>query len=80
MPANAPPEASSARLRGNSAPLRDNSAPLGDSSAPLVGNSAPFPIGSNAQAITMPANGVLYLGVNDDGFPDNRGNFQVIVR
>jgi len=45
-----------------------------------VGNSAPFPIGSNAQAITMPANGVLYLGVNDDGFPDNRGNFQVIVR
>lgn len=45
-----------------------------------VGNGAPFPIGSNNQAITMPANGVLYLGINDDGFPDNRGNFQVVVR
>ena len=45
-----------------------------------VGNSAPFPIGANSQPITMPANGVLYLGVNDDGFADNRGNFQVIVR
>lgn len=45
-----------------------------------VGNGAPFPIGSNSQAITMPANGVLYLGINDDGFADNRGNFQVVVR
>ena len=45
-----------------------------------VGNGNPFPIGSNNQAITMPANGVLYLGVNDDGFADNRGNFQVIVK
>jgi hypothetical protein len=45
-----------------------------------VGNSSPFPIGSNSTAITMPANGVLYLGINDDGFGDNRGNFQVIVR
>ena len=45
-----------------------------------VGNGAPFPIGGNNQAITMPANGVLYLGINDDGFPDNKGNFQVIVR
>jgi hypothetical protein len=45
-----------------------------------VGNGAPFPIGSNNQAITMPANGVLFLGINDDGFADNRGNFQVVVR
>ena len=45
-----------------------------------VGNGAAFPIGSNSQAITMPANGVLFLGINDDGFPDNRGNFQVVVR
>lgn len=45
-----------------------------------VGNGQPFPIGANTQPITMPANGVLYLGVNDDGFADNRGNFQVIVR
>jgi len=45
-----------------------------------VGNSAPFPIGLTSAPVTMPANGVLYLGVNDDGFGDNRGNFQVIVR
>jgi len=45
-----------------------------------VGNGTAFPLGSNQQTITMPANGVLYLGVNDDGFADNRGNFQVIVR
>ncbi|HYT68021.1 MAG TPA: hypothetical protein VEL51_16455 [Vicinamibacterales bacterium] len=45
-----------------------------------VGNGAPFPIGANSQAITMPASGVLYLGINDDGFGDNRGNFQVVVR
>jgi hypothetical protein len=24
--------------------------------------------------------GVLYLGVNDDGFPDNRGSYQVVIR
>ena len=45
-----------------------------------VGNGAPFPIGSNSQGITMPANGVLFLGINDDGFPDNKGNFQVVVK
>jgi uncharacterized protein YdbL (DUF1318 family) len=45
-----------------------------------VGNGQPFPIGANTQPITMPANGVLYLGVNDDGFADNRVNFQVVIR
>ena len=44
-----------------------------------VGNSAAFPIGANASPITMPADGVLFLGVNDDGFGDNKGNFQVVV-
>jgi hypothetical protein len=43
-------------------------------------NGEPFPLGSNQQTITMPATGVLYLGINDDGFADNKGNFQVIVR
>ncbi len=45
-----------------------------------VGNSAPFPLGSNQQTVTMPSNGVLYLGINDDEFGDNRGNFQVVVK
>ena len=45
-----------------------------------VGNSAPFPTGSGTQTITMPAAGILQLGINDDGFSDNRGNFQVVIR
>jgi hypothetical protein len=44
-----------------------------------VGNSAPFPIGSNAQGITMPANGTLMLGVNDDQHGDNSGFFSVVI-
>ena len=44
-----------------------------------IGNGAPFAIG-NQSVITAPAAGVLFLGVNDDGFGDNKGNFQVIVR
>jgi hypothetical protein len=44
-----------------------------------IGNGTPFAIG-NQPTIVAPASGVLYLGVNDDGFTDNTGNFQVIVR
>ena len=44
-----------------------------------IGNGAPFGIG-NATTIVAPASGVLFLGVNDDEFADNKGNFQVIVR
>jgi hypothetical protein len=39
----------------------------------------PFPVGLQP-TIVAPASGVLYLGVNDDGFPDNQGNFQVVIR
>lgn len=45
-----------------------------------VDNGAPFPLGSGQQSVVMPAAGVLYLGINDDGFPDNKGNFQVVIR
>jgi hypothetical protein len=45
-----------------------------------VDNGAPFPIGANTQAIVMPANGRLYVGVNDDNFNDNSGFFAVTVR
>jgi len=44
-----------------------------------IGNGAPFAIG-NQTSIVAPGAGVLFLGVNDDGFEDNKGNFQVIVR
>jgi len=40
---------------------------------------APFAIG-NQPTIVAPASGMLYLGVNDDGFGDNKGGFQVVVR
>ena len=44
-----------------------------------IGNGAPFAIG-NQPTIVAPASGVLFLGVNDDGFADNKGSFQVVVR
>jgi hypothetical protein len=43
-----------------------------------VGNSAPFVIGSQTE-LTMPANGRLMLGVNDDHYQDNTGYFTVGV-
>jgi hypothetical protein len=44
-----------------------------------VGNSAPFAIGSNRNPITMPANGQLRLGINDDNHADNTGTFVVTI-
>jgi len=44
-----------------------------------IGTGAPFPIGSNSQPITMPANGRLFLGVNDSGTSDNSGAFVVTI-
>jgi len=40
---------------------------------------APFAIG-NQSSVVAPASGVLFLGINDDGFADNQGNFQVVIR
>ena len=42
-----------------------------------VGNGAPFPIGTNTAPITMPANGPLMLGINDDVLNDNSGSYSV---
>lgn len=44
-----------------------------------VGNSQPFLVGSNTGPITMPADGQLMLGVNDDHFADNSGSFTVTI-
>jgi hypothetical protein len=43
-----------------------------------VGNGQPFLIG-NRGSVRMPANGELFLGINDDVLTDNRGNFRVLV-
>jgi hypothetical protein len=44
-----------------------------------VGNSSPFVVPANGQIITMPADGELMLGINDDKLSDNTGNFQVQI-
>jgi len=44
-----------------------------------IGNGDPFPIGDTTNAFDMPASGRLFLGVNDDHYPDNSGNFVVKV-
>lgn len=43
-----------------------------------VGNGQPFGIGDQTQ-VRMPASGELWLGVNDDAFNDNQGEFRVEV-
>jgi len=48
----------------------------------LVGKIGPSgqPFGiSNLSSVTMPAAGQLFLGVNDDGFEDNQGEFRVEI-
>jgi hypothetical protein len=45
-----------------------------------TGTTQPFPIGTQATAITMPADGTLYLGINDDFFGDNTGAFIVTIQ
>ena len=44
-----------------------------------VNSGKPFSIGNTTQAFQMPANGTLFLGVNDDHVPDNSGNFVVKI-
>lgn len=44
-----------------------------------VGNSEPFPLGEQL-TVTMPANGQLFLGINDDHTGDNQGGFRVNIQ
>lgn len=68
--------AKSQRLAPNS-PLPQNFA------GALIGrigqDGRPFPIGDQ-KSVPMPAAGVLFLGVNDDGIDDNVGEFRVEIR
>ena len=43
-----------------------------------IGNGQPFGVG-NLTSITMPAAGVLFLGINDDDLNDNSGEFRVEI-
>jgi hypothetical protein len=44
-----------------------------------IGNGPAFAIG-NQTTVAMPAAGQLFLGVNDDGFEDNLGEFRVDIQ
>jgi hypothetical protein len=44
-----------------------------------IGNGEPFAIGGTPQPLTMPASGPLFLGINDDRFDDNNGQFMVMI-
>jgi len=44
-----------------------------------VNSGKPFAIGNTMHALQMPADGTLFLGVNDDHVPDNSGNFVVKI-
>lgn len=44
-----------------------------------VGNGQPFSIGDTTTAFDMPADGRLFLGVNDDHVADNSGNYVVKI-
>jgi hypothetical protein len=63
--------------RANGSPLPGNFA---GALIAKVGNSAPFPIGDVTTPVTMPADGQLYLGINDDEVADNRGEYTVTLQ
>ncbi len=44
-----------------------------------IGNGAPFAIGNQTAPLSMPAEGVISLGVNDAPLTDNTGEFRVVV-
>lgn len=71
-----PTGAKSGRTIAN-APLKNG--PAGALVGRIGPTGTPFGIG-NAPFIVAPATGLLYLGVNDDGFADNRGNYQVVIK
>jgi hypothetical protein len=72
-----------ANANGSRAGRKVAGAPVPDAAAGAliarVGNSAAFPIGEN-QTVTMPANGQLFLGINDDHVADNQGGYRVTVQ
>jgi PA-IL-like protein len=72
-----------ANPNGSRAGRKVASAPVPDAAAGAlvakVGNSAAFPIGEN-QTVAMPANGQLFLGINDDHVGDNAGGYRVTVQ
>jgi hypothetical protein len=44
-----------------------------------INNGQPFSIGDTTNSFQMPADGRLFLGINDDHVADNSGNFVVRI-
>jgi hypothetical protein len=72
----AAPAGSKTGRRATGAPLPNE---LAGALIGRIGSGQPFAIG-NQTRIPMPAAGQLFLGVNDDGFDDNRGVFRVDIQ
>lgn len=66
----------SQRRPGAGAPLPQE---LAGALVARIGNGQPFAIGNNT-TVTMPENGQLFLGVNDDAVGDNAGQFNVSIQ
>jgi hypothetical protein len=45
-----------------------------------IGTGAPFAIGNQTEPLTLPGEGPLWVGINDDEFGDNKGEFVVNIR
>ena len=67
---------------GNGINKRNPSSPMPEALAGAligrIGNGQAFGVG-NLTTLRAPANGPLFLGINDDNVADNAGNFQVSI-
>jgi Ca2+-binding EF-hand superfamily protein len=73
---SAGPEGSASGRRAENAPLRDHAA---GALIARIGGSGPIFIGNSGTIDRAPANGRLYLGVNDDHLADNTGQYQAMI-
>lgn len=68
---------------GSRSGRRAPNAPIGTAPAGAliarIGDSSPILIGTNGTIASAPATGRLFLGINDDHFPDNSGEFRATV-
>ena len=73
---SAGPEGSASGRRAENAPLRDHAA---GALIARIGGSGPIFIGNSGTIDRAPVNGRLYLGVNDDHFADNTGQYRATI-
>ena len=73
----ATPFGSKSGRKATNAPLPN--VPAGALIGRIGANGQPFGIGSGVQ-VPMPAAGQLFLGINDDGFEDNQGEYRVDIQ